>query len=274
MKITNINSEYKLEFTDQLQLTFDVLGVLMVQEQNSILKINLLNKHSLLDIFGEIPYFLLHPEYMPHNFNDFGYAGNNEDENDKEEDALEHNFPSEFIAFYVRAQLGYGNERPAIYFCPERIEEVATSNDGRLSRQTIVAIVLLHELAHAWMDSHSPSISNDKRDEFYHWMEEAMANFMMLKIFEWYSKHYTGYNVPLNQAIMFVKSQPVNYKLGYDFSQYKWIEEYCVTWAGEKERILSKEKEKINLLNYVRANVGKTKETELLPLFVDLFKYN
>lgn len=265
MKIINISSEYPEEITEHLKLTLDVIGNLMMQGDNSVLRIHLRNHHSLVDLFRDIPFYLLSPMDMP-DLQSYEV----EDVNHEDDGTLAYP-PTEYLGFYTRTIFGYGFPRPAIYLCPERFAEM--ENMGAIYQQVLIAKVVLHELAHAWMDDQRLSLKSLMADEFFMCMEESMANYMTLKVLHWYSDQNLGYSYPLERAIEFIQEQPVNYKLGYDLYKCRFLEPYFVEWASQKEGIMGNTDAKQEWLTYVRGNVGNTNPKELLRLFENLLNF-
>lgn len=111
---------------------------------------------------------------------------------------------TEMLGYYTRASGLY--DQPAIVICPERIERVAQGNDD----QTLMLMVkvLIHELAHAVMDANQEKKLYGKKDAFYHWVEESLANDLTLEVLQHYDPRFYDY------AKFFIAHQSPAYRLG------------------------------------------------------------
>ncbi len=146
---------------------------------------------------------------------------------------------------------------PEIYLCTETILN-HTNNDEELTY--LLAKVITHELAHAYMDRHDYGA----KDEFYQWMEESFANEITLEHFEEFEHYPNRYykhrklqhhstNSAYKYAQDFVLSQPDNYKLGYYLNKFH-IHDY-VWWGSRKNKVKLKSKAKAEWLHYVQSNI-------------------
>lgn len=111
---------------------------------------------------------------------------------------------TEILGYYTRASGLY--DQPAIVICPERIERVAQGNYD----QTIMLMVkvLIHELAHVLMDANQEKKLYGKKDIFYHWVEESLANYLTLEVLQDYDPNFYLY------AQDFINRQSPAYRLG------------------------------------------------------------
>jgi hypothetical protein len=111
---------------------------------------------------------------------------------------------TEMLGYYTRASGLY--DQPAIVICPDRIWRVAQGNDD----QTLMLMVkvLIHELAHAVMDANQEKKLYGKKDAFYHWVEESLANYLTLEVLQHYDPRFYDY------AKNFIAHQSPAYRLG------------------------------------------------------------
>jgi len=176
---------------------------------------------------------------------------------ENEQENVEHNsskYPeTELLGCYV-SKGSHGI--PEIYLCTDTIMQFST-NDEELTY--LLAKVIIHELAHAYMDKHDYC----EKDEFYEWMEESCANEITLEYFQQYEDSFrlfydnncfthithTAYKFVKN----FILSQPDNYKLGY-YLHENWIRKYS-SWQINKYEVSQKTKAKLDWLNYVKSNI-------------------
>lgn len=145
-----------------------------------------------------------------------------------------------------------------IYLCPENILKY-TNDDNELKH--IVAMVIIHELAHAYLDKRD---RYTPIDAFYRWMEESMANNITLQYFESYYDnwhHRRRYNCDnetlshnssskINYVEEFIMNQPKNYKLGLYLYRSRFRHEHF--WYNNKVETQKKTKAKAEWLNYVK----------------------
>ena len=132
---------------------------------------------------------------------------------------------------------------PKIYICLDRIKKVA--NEMSIKVEYLFAIVYIHELAHAAMDPtndvhESVSYSYDliknnskpfKYDANSEYMEESLANMIMLKYIEWYSEATEDQSL-FDVAMTFVGQQVPMYSFGIaqlklDTDWTKWRDYKC-----------------------------------------------
>lgn len=114
-----------------------------------------------------------------------------------------------------------------ILICPNRIRKVA--NDLGIDPNILFCIVYIHELAHAAMDQSIDAKENrynddyeysfEKRNNYYkfddasNFMEESLANQIMLQYLEWYSEIEENESF-FDTAKKFVSQQAPMYKFG------------------------------------------------------------
>jgi len=238
-------------------------------------------------IMNQIPIFLLAPESMPdENSIVDGWVDvrENHSENDEKEFKHELKPSTEWLGFYSHSNRIMGIETPSIGLCPERIIKCINTDEELC---IAIAKVLIHEFAHAAMKDH-PNANYTPRDEFYHWMEESMANVLTLEYFHRYNMEFRGrYHskfedksarlreattiiTPFNFVKTFISQQPPNYLLGLDLFQYGFYD--WKMWSRLKSNIQHKTNEKKEWLDYVKANVGYADPAILKQLFEALYK--
>ena len=252
LKIINLNSRYELSAA---QVAWAQLA---------------LSPQPLAD---EIPIFLLSPDSMPSHLSWRGEAHDREGRWDSEFP------PTEWLGFYQRTTQILGIDTPAIGLCPERIMRHAR-NEQELTLLT--AKVIVHEFGHARMHlidkTHQAS-----GDEFCHWMQEALANWIVLERFRHlhherhrYSSwrrgrggddccdqaHVENRIDPYDFVRDFISRQPDEYRLGIDFHRHRPWRGYILE-SMRQARFLEKLEAKQALLDYVKRNVGQTEEKVL-----------
>ncbi|MFC2176124.1 hypothetical protein ACFLR1_04055 [Bacteroidota bacterium] len=176
------------------------------------------------------------------------------------------NVPTELLGFYSRIILGYGRPTPAIYLSPEAIMHVA--NNG-LMPEVLFAKVVIHELAHAYLDN----LDNDgygSHDDFYLWMEESLANYLTLLAMDLHSKKMGNTNC-INQTREFIRTQPANYAFAAELYTHEFTGVFG-QWRENKHVINAKGIEKNDWLQYVRNNFGSTSKPDLERLYANLFR--
>ena len=197
---------------------------------------NELNKR-LKDKASVLPVFLLSDSSMK-ELDDSSEPVIQEDE----EMAKDNQQPStEVLAVYLsRIKLGFGTEVPAIYLCPERIYEVALSFKKSYNKKfeepfsILTAKVLIHEFAHVFMDPGWINISGLKTDQklVYKWIEESLANWITLTVFNG--------NEEFDIVRNFISQQPPNYRLAVKLFDLPFDIKYIETWKENKGIILTK----------------------------------
>jgi len=164
---------------------------------------------------------------------------------------------------------------PAIFLCPEAIERV--SNNTGIPLETLVAKIIIHELGHAYLDSNYLCFKIDESNEdFFRWMEESMANFITLLVFDAYDNGANHGGAIINDIISFVEGQPPEYSFALDLyrstANLPDIFEIFLKWALEKDKVLSKTGEMKEWLDYVEQHdLGHRPFLPMVPLYRALF---
>ena len=137
----------------------------------------------------------------------------------------------------------YYSPFPKIYMCLDRIKKVA--DEMKIKVEDLFAIVYIHELAHAAMDStndvyeekpYSYKLKKNSNKPFKYdanteYMEESLANMIMLKYIEWYSEATEDQSL-LDISMTFVGQQAPMYSFGIaqlklDTDWTKWRDYKC-----------------------------------------------
>ena len=125
------------------------------------------------------------------------------------------------------------NKHPVILISPEKIKETATKDN--MDENLLCHIVIIHELAHAIMDStnkldeqrtfvkEGKQVLHTEADKF---MEESLANMITLQYFSELNKE------EFDEVKKFVSQQPDAYKLG--LIQYETIKPSWEVWRENK----------------------------------------
>ena len=155
------------------------------------------------------------------------------------ESPIKGEYPTESLGCYF--SLGQFNyPQPAIFLCPERIEEAARNKN--IDKKVLYSKVLIHELAHAIMDPTNifengtlkPKVSEQKlvsdADVF---MEESLANMITLQYFE-AAKSIIGEN-DFERVKSFMEKQPEAYKFG--ITQYEKLHTDWREWRNNKSQM-------------------------------------
>lgn len=189
MKIINLNSKFDLS---EAQVSF-AEAVIIGGENNTYLQ-----TESISHIMNKIPILLVDIKTQ------------------------EEHGQGDLLGFYMSkcTILGFVGI-PVIGLCVEKIMSQVKNNNELI---ILIAKVLIHEFAHALMDS--PENKIDRSCEFYKWMEEPMANVITLTYFRNFEyqlntvKKEIAHIKPLPNVIKYVRkfiaNQPHNYKLGLD----------------------------------------------------------
>lgn len=144
--------------------------------------------------------------------------------------------PTELLGCYFSSQ--ENSTTPEIYLCPERIEEAARKKN--IDKKVLYAKVLIHELAHAIMDStnelEGEKLKSKKDNELKTksdadvFMEESLANMITLQYFE-AAKSIIG-EKDLEQVKSFMEKQPEAYKFGIE--QFQKLHTDWREWRNNK----------------------------------------
>ena len=162
MNITNINLKYCLNDNEKIFI------------ENILKSSNFIGSVFLKKILDTTPVFVL-------NINDFDKKLRKleisfDEENNKKNDR----YPAiELLGFYTRKKIEFSEKTPIIVICLEKIVKITSTQQEFLFLTTIV---LIHELAHAFMDIEEENTIYGKKDEFFDWMEESIANLMPLEV--------------------------------------------------------------------------------------------
>lgn len=204
-------------------------------------------------------------------------------ENNDNKAVVEVTVSTEALGYYV-SKGRYGT--PEIYLCTETIMK-NTNDDEEL--HYLLAKVIVHELAHAWLDDSDYGT----KDEFYEWMEESMANLITLFVFRDFDRHFDRhfhhhpYLLPFAFSHNFVKldyykarhyveefmfKQPDNYKLAVYLLQARFWGSHL--WRRCKDEVATRSKRKDDWLNYAKtvASTGILDSEKLNKLTYDLFE--
>ena len=188
LKVININSTIDLTRHD---CAFIEQVIFMAEEVDAWE-----HENSISSLLNKIPVYLLNEDSMPP-----GDAY--EDENGGD------NSNTEYLGFYDRIKCRHIDFVPAIFICPERI---FLASKQKIGYQELLAKVIIHEFAHAIMDYNYENKGIDISCEFFRWVEEPFANWFVLKYFYSYGSGDT-----FKQVADFIKGQPPNYRLGWNF---------------------------------------------------------
>jgi len=133
---------------------------------------------------------------------------------------------TEWLGIYTRVSNDLFSNTPVILVCPERIVKCIDFNE---EFDFLFTKVVLHELAHAIMDSKNQNAKYKAKDEFFTYMEESMANKLTLEGLNNFKKYYNAMqntNPAYQQhnlgdklfkfAKDFIKKQPPAYALGFE----------------------------------------------------------
>jgi predicted SprT family Zn-dependent metalloprotease len=254
MIVINLNSKFDLS---PAQISYAESVIINGDSIKGIYLKNLINK---------IPIFLLSPESMPNfptlspsNFTENALFDNK---------IINPKYPStEYLGFYKKKGNILGINKPIIGLCPERIVKYVKDENELI---VLLTKVLIHEFAHAKMDPGALK-SYKNKDEFYQWMEESMANYITLSIFENFEKkiqeEFLSFKSvstiasPFGFVRNFISKQPDNYKLGLDL--FKHDLGHWHFWRDKKQILNKDSSEKQEWLDYVKRNVGRTNKKKL-----------
>lgn len=155
------------------------------------------------------------------------------------ESPIKGEYPTESLGCYFSiGQFNY--PQPAIFLCPERIEEAARHK--YIDKKVLYSKVLIHELAHAIMDPTNifkngtlkTKVSEQKlvsdADVF---MEESLANMITLQYFG-AAKSIIG-EEDFEQVKSFMEKQPEAYKFG--ITQYEKLHTDWREWRNNKSKM-------------------------------------
>ncbi|WP_457745164.1 BspA family leucine-rich repeat surface protein [Sulfurimonas sp.] len=185
---------------------------------------------------------------------------------------------TEWLGFYGRDSAGLFEHTPRIVLCPERIAKCVNSDEEFM---ILLAIVAVHEFAHAKMDAKDQNKQYRKKDEFWHWMEESFANYYTLELFDTFTHECTWQdNTFRNQkwankifdfVINFIKRQPPAYALGYELYDKRPVLDW--EWERAKDTLGSSKRsqEKEIWLEYMSLNYRNIDSERAATLYSVLF---
>lgn len=207
MLIINIDSDRSLTASE-----ISFIESVMVAGEKMITRF----PQSMYFLSQNIPVFLLKGDSMPEFKNTISDDSSSEK---KKKEAKIRTPATELLGIYCsKVKLGYGTKRSAIYICPERIEKYSTDPEHFL---ILLTKVIIHEFAHALMHS---ELKSGCDDVFYGWMEEPLANMIVLEYFESFQSS-EGAKLIKSDSFQkvkdFISTQPPNYSLGLDMFDSK-----------------------------------------------------
>ena len=265
MNIININSTIEITHS---QKSF-IEEVLFCGDDH-----HMIEEDSFYWLSKEIPIFLLNEESMKKNElgSEYRYEPNPE--------TKPH---TEWLGFYGRDSSGLFEHTPRIAICTERIANFVQNDEEFMF---LLAKVIVHEFAHAKMDYRDENTKYRKKDDFWHWMEESMANQLTLEVFREFTQGYQHRRYPKCSAFKnhswedelfdfianFIKKQPPEYALGYELFD-KRIRQWWI-WRNHKDELgrQKKAKEKTDWLSYMKTNYKNINEELSEKLYDDLFE--
>ena len=188
---------------------------------------------------------------------------------------------TEWLGFYGRDSSGLFEHTPRIAICPERIAQCVNTDEEFMF---LLAKVVVHEFAHAKMDFRDENIEYGKKDTFWHWMEESMANQLTLEAFQNFSRgyhHRYRRNSYRNKrwedklfefVVDFIKHQPPAYALGYEIFN-KGIREWWI-WRNHKDELGGEKRiqAKNDWLSYVQKHYKNIDKKTIENLYDKLFR--
>lgn len=190
---------------------------------------------------------------------------------------------TEYLGYYTRSTNMFLSNTPVIVLCPERIKQLSQTDE---EFTIFFAKVLVHELAHAKMDTNDRNASYGYRDEFWKWMEEPMANTITLEAFKnfdrGYRHHRRGnlafhntslFNNTFDVVKNFIHRQPKNYAIAatvFDDNVYRrwwaWGRDKNLLGTNAKSDKVAAKKEWLNEIK------NQVRQPELKRIFDELVK--
>ncbi|MBN1184075.1 MAG: hypothetical protein JXB49_17405 [Bacteroidales bacterium] len=222
LKVININSRIDLT---QVDCAF-IMQIINMAEQFHSWNKCWEKTNSLSPLLVNTPVFLLNEESMPK----YGY--------DEYKEKNDNSPPTEMLGFYMRTGFYKSPElKPAVYICPEKIYKHKYKKG--IGYHLLLTKIIIHEFAHAIMDYENENSKVDTSEGFYRWIEEPFANWFVLKYFESY-----GYGDAFNKVAEFIKDQPINYRLGWNFSFSGIDENLWSRWSMIKGKVTNRKKKR------------------------------
>ena len=184
---------------------------------------------------------------------------------------------TEWLGFYGRDSSGLFEHTPRIAICPERIASCVKNDEEFMF---LLTKVIVHEFAHAKMDYRDENSKYRKKDKFWHWMEESMANQLTLEVFRDFTRGYrknafrnvSWEDVLWDFIVDFIKHQPPEYALGYEIFD-KGVGQWWI-WRKHKDELGGQKRiiQKNDWLQYVQSNYQQIDEKKAKVLYDALFK--
>ena len=170
---------------------------------------------------------------------------------------------TDLLGVYLKENGAMFDNDNVILISPDKIIKY-TNNEKEFI--LLLTKVIIHEIAHFIMDN-----KTDKKDEFYRYMEESLANLFTLNILELDVRHMR-YKKEINFIKDFVSKQPLEYALGYKLYSFLEIKkrfiDLMLKWRDNKSKISQTSKDK--WLNYIKqSNID---EKILMQYYEDLWK--
>lgn len=137
--------------------------------------------------------------------------------------------PPEYIGVYTRLDEKLFNKIPSIFICPEKLLPIKNR-----SFQEMLADLLIHEFAHAKMDTSNVKSHASIPNDFYNSVEEPLANWFVIKYFYSYSNGKLFHSVKNS-----IKHEPANYSRGWDFFAHSISDSCWVEWRQLKETTIN-----------------------------------
>jgi len=155
MNILNINSSIDITHS---QKSF-VEEVLFCESNHYI------EEDSFYWLSKQIPIFLINEDSMKKYENKMRKNEIYENRYEPNDESKPH---TEWLGFYERSSSGLFENTPIIAICPERIAKIVKNDEEFMF---LLAKVIVHEFAHAKMDSRNENKKYRKKDTFWTWME-------------------------------------------------------------------------------------------------------
>lgn len=242
MNIINVNSKFHLT-QSQIELTDKVLESLPSKSSNSF-----------YDIARKVPIFLVDEDKFKMK-SDIEYNNKNHDESPSIKMP-----PIEYLGYYTR---NLDDDSQEIYLCLSRFFNCA---EDSLELDVLVLLVIIHEVAHAFMDLERLEFNYDSRESKL--LEESSANELTLYVIKNHvdimkvhdentftdsgtkDLRFNPNEELLAKVIELIKRQPSEYKLGYYLYESGIF--FWSIWMNEKEKIFNRvyNDKKLDWVNY------------------------
>lgn len=185
---------------------------------------------------------------------------------------------TELLGYYTRSTNKFLANTPVIVLCPEKIRALAKTDDEFI---IYFAKVLIHELAHAKMDYNNENAVYGYMDDFFKWMEEPMANYIVLKVFESYDRghrHHTRHRNLQNTSLFsntfdvvkkFIEKQPKNYAIAAKLFNKPLLHFYDI-WRNHKDELGVNTKRQNAKTKWLDEIKNEARHSELRKIFDEL----